>query len=341
VRLSDVVGHDRAGARLHHTAADGRVPGALLLLGPAGIGKRTLAEAFASRLLCAVPVDGDACGGCAQCTRVAAGTHPDFRLVARDEERRDIRIEQVRDLTRWLVLHPLMATRKVGIIDEAHCLNANGQNALLKTLEEPPASAVLILTASSAGALLPTVRSRCQVVRLDPLPADAVARVLATQGMAAEQLRTLAPLAEGSVGRALELAGESESQARARILDALPRLATLGASDISEVAQDVSRGATGAALAAAIAWYRDVLETAVAEGALPLRNPAAADAVRAAAARLSAPTLLRELAVVCDTIRDLEGNANRMLSIETMLLWLRDIERGGATGQASRWTSPA
>src|SRR5207244_504918 len=85
-------------------------------------GLLTLAEAFAARLLCAAPGAGDACGTCAHCTRVGAGTHPDLHLVARDPERRDIRIEQVRELTRWLVLQPLMAARKVGVLDDAHCL---------------------------------------------------------------------------------------------------------------------------------------------------------------------------------------------------------------------------
>src|SRR5205823_13403059 len=111
---------------------------------------------------CAAPVAGDACQACAHCTRVAAGTHPDLRTVERDAERRDIRIEQVRELARWLALQPLMAHRKVAIIDGAHCLSEPAQNALLKTLEEPPPSAVLLLTAAAAALLLPTVRSRCQ-----------------------------------------------------------------------------------------------------------------------------------------------------------------------------------
>src|SRR4030095_11980220 len=96
----------------------------------------------------------DACGGCAQCTRVEAGTHPDVRRVAREEERRDIRTEQPGDVTRWLTLRPLMASRKVAVIDDAECLNEHGQNALLKTLEEPPGASVQLLLASQAALLL-------------------------------------------------------------------------------------------------------------------------------------------------------------------------------------------
>jgi DNA polymerase-3 subunit delta' len=326
----DLVGHERAAARLRRAVSDGRQPGAVLVLGPPGVGKRALADAFTTLLLCDAPVDGDACGVCAQCTRLAAGTHPDVRVVARDQDRRDVRIEQVRDLTRWLSLQPLMAGRKVGVIDDAHCLNEHGQNALLKTLEEPPGSAVLVLVATYPSLLLPTVRSRCQLVRLDPLPADAVAQVLEAHGVPAERARLLAPLAEGSPGQALALDGEDERAARERVLEELPRLGTLGAREISDLAQEVSRGSLDAALAATTAFYRDVLQTALLGDALPLRNPTTVDAVRATAARLSPAALLRQLAVVCDTIVGLGRNANRMLSVETMLLWLREIEREAA-----------
>src|SRR5207244_1353204 len=113
VRCADGVGHGRAIERLRRAAAADRLAPAYLLAGPPGIGKRLVADAFAARILCAAPVAGDACQACAQCTRVAAGTHPDLRSVERDEERRDIRIEQVRELSRWLAPQPLMVARGV------------------------------------------------------------------------------------------------------------------------------------------------------------------------------------------------------------------------------------
>src|SRR5207244_8141328 len=257
VRCADGVGHGRAIERLRRAAAADRLAAAYLLSGPPGIGKGLVADASAARILCAAPVAGDACRVCAQCTCVAAGTHPDLRTVERDDERRDIRIEQVRELARWLALQPLMAQRKVAIIDAAHCLSEPAQNALLKTLEEPPPSAVLLLTAASAALLLPTVRSRCQTVRMDPLPPEAVVRVLTARGVAPEQAALLAAEAEGSPGRALALAGDEEARIRTAVLKALPERGTSDAAALSALAQELSRGAVDAALGTTAAWYRD------------------------------------------------------------------------------------
>jgi len=326
VRFADVIGHERAVARLRAAAA--RTPHAVLVLGPAGVGKRAVADAFVARLLCATPADDDACGACAHCTRLAAGTHPDLHVVARDDERRDIRIEQVRGLVRWLALQPLMAARKVAIVDGAHELNEHGQNALLKTLEEPPGGSVLILLAAAAALVLPTVRSRCRLVRLDPLDDDAVARVLAARGVPPDEARVLAPLAEGAPGRALALGGDAAAAARTRALATLPRLAAQDAAALSALAQEWTRGPLDAALSTTVAWYRDVLHARVAGDALPLRNRDVAAAVAAAAAAADPARVLRQLATVCDTIAALERNANRMLAVEAMLLQLRALERG-------------
>jgi DNA polymerase-3 subunit delta' len=325
MRLADVLGHEAAVAELRRVIAADRVPAALLLLGPAGVGKRTLADALAARLLCATPAD-DACGVCPQCTRVAGGTHPDLRVVVRDADRKDVRTEQIRELTRWLSLTPLMAGRKVGIVDGAHEVNEHGQNALLKTLEEPPGRTVLILTASAPSLVLPTVRSRCRQVRLDPLPAALVRRLVEARDI--DEAEVLASLAEGSPGRALALAGEDEQKARRAILEALPSLRTLDAAEVSKRAQELARGAGDAGLAVMLSWYRDVLETALLGPDATLRLPAHAADTRAAAGRLDAAVVLRQLEAVCDTIRDIERNANRTLAIETLLLWLRQVERG-------------
>jgi DNA polymerase-3 subunit delta' len=329
--LADIVGHDRAVRRFRTAVVTGRPAHAYLVTGPVGVGKGTLADAFTASLLCDAPRDGDACGSCPQCTRVEADTHPDVRRVTREEDRRDIRTEQARDVTRWLTLRPLMASRKVAVIDDAECLNEHGQNSLLKTLEEPPGSSVLLLLAAHASLLLPTVRSRCQRVRLDPLPSPLLDRLLADRGVAAEVRATVVPRAEGSPGRAVALLDDPRGDARLRMLTILGRFDSAAAHELSAVAQALGRDDADVALETALSWYRDLLTVVAGDADGTLRNVDAMPALRTVAARTSVPAVLGALETVCDTIRAVEQNANRVLALETMLLALRRRERAART----------
>jgi DNA polymerase III subunit delta' len=336
VRLAEVVGHGALTSRLRRAAATDRPAAAYVFAGLPGVGKRTVADAFAMELLCATPGPEGACGACAQCVRVAAGTHPDVLAVAREAERRDIRTEQVRDLTRWFALRPLMARRKVAILDDAETLNEHGQNALLKTLEEPPGAAVLLLVVSRASLLLPTVRSRCQHVRFEPLGEIDLARLLEREGVPPAQIPLLVARSGGSPGRARALRDDAHAEQRSLLLQRLGRLPELAAAEMSAMAQAMARGDVEPALEVVVSWYRDLLGL-VAGGDAPLRNPDAAEPLRVAAARGSVRGVLHQLQAVCATIEDIERNANRALALETMLLALRRIERDPE--RVPQWTS--
>jgi DNA polymerase-3 subunit delta' len=334
MRFADLFGHEQIIARLRRGVLEGRVTGTYLLVGPEGVGKRTLADALTTRLLCVAPPADDACGTCEHCSRVVNGVHPDVRIVSRDAERRDIRIEQTRELCRWLALRPLMGARKVAVIDGADQLNEAGQNSLLKTLEEPPGGTVLLLLAASLTPLLPTVRSRAQRVRLDPLPAATVARFLETRGIARSVATEIAAQAGGSPGRGLELASEEHVQLRALVLDLCAELPERSAAELSAAAQELGRGSVDAALGVVASWYRDLLGASVGEGADRLRNPGAAAAVHRVGSGSDTSARLRQLATVCDTMTAIARNANRQLALETMLLELRDIERVESSAKA-------
>jgi DNA polymerase-3 subunit delta' len=325
----DLIGHGEIARRL--AAAGGRGPAhAYLLHGPEGVGKRAVADAFAAFLLCAESGD-DACGTCRQCTRTRAGTHPDLCLVTRDEDRRDIRIDQARALVRWLTLRPMMAARKVALIDGAHLLNEHGQNALLKTLEEPPGASVVLLVAVQPSQLLPTVRSRCQAIGLGPLSRSDLEGALRARGIADAEAVLLAAQAGGSLGRALALVGPEHAALRRRVLEVLGTLPDRSAHELSALAQEVGRTAPGPALEVALAWYRDLLAHAAGTPGLAGRNPDAEPALLAAAAHTTTDVVLRQLEQLCDTILALERNANRVLAIETMLLALRRLDRGASS----------
>ncbi|GGE72590.1 DNA polymerase III subunit delta' [Streptosporangium jomthongense] len=158
---------------IQNQLADGRLPHALMVNGECGVGKRAWADAVAGLLLCAAPLDMQsgqprACGQCRQCELLAASSHPDVRVFS-PEKSRMIRVDQIRSLSAFAVSSPQVAARKIAIIDRADQLNINAANALLKTLEEPVPDFVLLLLQESGRPVLPTIRSRCQMLSI-PVP---------------------------------------------------------------------------------------------------------------------------------------------------------------------------
>ena len=175
--LSQIRGHESARERFRKSLEAGRLASTFLFVGPQGIGKRGFALGLAQALLCARTRADDpleACGACESCRLMAAGTHPDLIRIERPEGKSFIPVElligsqekRMREgLCHEIAMKPFLGGRKVAIIDDADFLNVEGANALLKTLEEPPPRCVMILIGMSAARQLPTIRSRCQIVR--------------------------------------------------------------------------------------------------------------------------------------------------------------------------------
>lgn len=148
----------------------GRLPHALLLTGPAGLGKQDFATRFSRAILCDAPLEeGSACGSCRGCMLMQAASHPDYLLVAPEEEGKAIGIEAVRELARFQALKSQYGRQRVIQLQPADALNPNSANALLKTLEEPAGDTILLLTTDRPMSLLPTIRSRCQQVVFNPI----------------------------------------------------------------------------------------------------------------------------------------------------------------------------
>ncbi len=200
-----------------------RMPHALLVAGPAGTGKQALAQALVTALLCRQPVDGHACGECSSCRWLAAGNHPDFlrvepQLPDNEEDsvsrqrQKPIQVEQVRVANEFLHLSSHQGGMRILLVQPAEAMNVAAANALLKTLEEPPAGSVLILVSHHPARLLPTVISRCHQVRV-PVPDVAQAAAwLQTQGIVDTEL--CLALANGSPLQALEQADPAWLEAR-------------------------------------------------------------------------------------------------------------------------------
>jgi len=206
-------GHPAAERLVERAIQSGKPAHALLLVGPEGVGKTTLAMDLAAGLLCLAPDPADRpCRECAACRKVEHGNHPDVHLLAPEGAGQQIRIAQVQGLSSELALLPLEGRFRIAIIEKAHRLNDDAQNALLKTLEEPPAAVVIVLAADDAARLLPTVVSRCTRVRMGPVPADELSKILAERGVAdAARGAALARLTGGRPGAALALAANADA----------------------------------------------------------------------------------------------------------------------------------
>lgn len=259
-----IVGHDWAVRQLQMAVEHDEVPHALLISGPDNVGKMTLARIVAGALLCKGQADERPCGVCLACRKLTSGNHPDFMLVEPEEQGGALKIDQIRAVERFLTLTPNESRRKIALIAAFERATIGAANALLKTLEEPPTYAHLILLAQDADVLLPTIVSRSQQVTLRPLSRAVVEQALRAQwNVPAAQAECLARVSGGRMGWAIRAA--TETAYHQRMDDALALLLDLLRQDLParfETAQALARDANVSMdemLAYWLTGWRDVL----------------------------------------------------------------------------------
>jgi DNA polymerase-3 subunit delta' len=358
--FSEVIGQDRALSSLRSALRRGALHHAYLFGGPEGASKGLAARLLAQAANCEGGEAGpgglreDACGTCGPCRKIAKGVHPDVLVLA--EERvmakagtweprggrtpsKDVVVDQIRDVVdRRLALRRFEGRRRFVIVDPADAMNPQAQNALLKTLEEPPDETTLVLVASNPDGLLPTIRSRCLRVSFGPVAPGAIAAALEGEGIAADVARLAAELSGGVLERARDLArreaaarakGAADPDARAGPLsarrDLLARGVSLDPRDAGAwIAFAAAAGKEREGLAALceewLLFLRDVLaaQAGAADGALALS--ALAPEARRWAATLSAAEVARRRLEVLRTLEGLKQNASPVLALERLLV---------------------
>jgi DNA polymerase-3 subunit delta' len=338
----DIVNQSHAVLLLRTAVRLNKVGHAYLLVGPTGVGRRTLALAFAQLVNCERP-DGDACGECGPCRKIASGNHPDVRILdiahgafletpGKEYKGKEIPIDQIRALRQDAAFPPYEGKRKVYIIADAERMSASASNSLLKVLEEPTARVTFMLSAESSVALLPTIVSRTQLVRCTFLRAEDIERALVERhGISPERARVLSVLADGRLGRALEWArSERRLEARERLLDLLPTLeggdllARLDAADtLLKEAQQAQHGEGDLLpelLDLAEYFYRDVLVwKQLAQPAL-LTNRDRQDQIERLASGFSDAALGARIAAIEEAKEALKGNGHPRLVLERLFL---------------------
>ena len=355
MKLADVRGHDRVRSILSRALARDRLPPSLLFAGPEGVGKKLLALAVAQAALCEKAPAPEPCGACLACRKVSgalapdrldalrqeADRHPDedvwrnFRLhpdlvlaegwwltkTGRPRPEPEIRVGQVRDLIAEIAGAPFEARRRAFVIDDAHTMNDAAQNALLKSLEEPPPRSHVILVSAAPLGLRQTIRSRCQLLRFGPLPRAAVAAHLAEQrGLSEEEARRQAALAGGSLGAAETFEADSYGRMRESLVELLEQVGSLDPMGRMEAAEALEDAEDPALLLTTLrSLLRDLLALRAGASSATLLHPDLADRL-APLARGPLGTRASALAEeAAETRNALRGFANKLLAFDVLV----------------------
>ena len=319
----EIIGHARLTSLLARAVARESLPPTLLLAGPAGVGKWRVALALAEALNCQAPVDTDACGRCRSCDRIARGVHVDVRPVVPDDTGK-IKIEAVRDVLEGCGYRPFEGKRRAVLIRDADALLEGAQNALLKSLEEPPPATVFVLTSAAPDALLRTVRSRTMRLTFGRLTTGEVEQLLVRDHERdPAEARRLAGLADGSLGAALALGSSDLTDTRDA---ALQLLGAAGERDLAgriAVAKAIvgtkperTRQEMAAVLRLASSLVRDMSVLHAGSDRRLLANGDIADRLERLARAMPAPEARKAFATIDRALAALERNASTKLVAE-------------------------
>ena len=265
-----IIGHKDVIRHLQTAAASGRVGHAYLITGDEGSGKTMVAEAFAEALLCdraaegaKTPEEYDACLACTSCKKAMSDNHPDIFHVSH-EKPNVITVGEIRQQVVWNVeIRPYESSRKIYIIPDAEKMNEQAQNALLKTIEEPPEYVLLLLLCSSPQSLLPTIRSRCVELNLHPLPDREIMEYLTGElHLPDYEARILTSFSQGNLGKAIYAAeDETFAERKQKTLTLVRNLHSLDTASVMEAVKLIKedRAKVDEILDLLLMWYRDVL----------------------------------------------------------------------------------
>jgi DNA polymerase-3 subunit delta' len=315
--FGDILGQEGCLTLLRRTMAKGKTAHAYIFEGIEGCGKKKTAIAFIEAVFCG---QNEGCGLCSSCRKIALLQHPDLHLVEPDGV--FIKIDQIRDLQKDLSYRPYEAPRKACIIDGVERLNPSAGNALLKTLEEPPGNALIILLTAQVDAVLPTVLSRCQRLHFPALPQSAVEKYLHTRGCTPETARIAASLAGGSLKRALEISTDEALADRKTLLERIDSLTTREMTPLFSAAEELSgdKEKVLETLDLLATYLRDVLlmqggsREVVISDLLPL--------IEKDARRFSLDDVMARIGNVFEARYALQRNVNPRLALEVLFMRL-------------------
>jgi len=319
----NLLGHEWAVHMLRQHVVQDSARHAYLFTGAPGVGRRTLALRFAQALNCKQPVQpGIPCGICRDCKQIEAMQHPDLTVIQADTEGGTLKVDQVREARRSLTLKPYQSKYRVALFLRFQEANDNASNALLKTLEEAPSYAVLILTADQVEGLLPTISSRCEVLRLRPLSLEAMESFLRQHGADEQQSRLISHISGGRPGTAMRLLKDpSALRSREEKLNDIASLLSGTRADRFAYAEKLAKDKDNmrANLLLWQSFWRDILLRSGGASAPPT-NIDRLQEIESLAGRVQLSEARRVAAALEKSLVQLEANVNARLLAEVLLL---------------------
>ncbi len=321
--FKNVLGHSKPISLLQRAIENEKVVNSYLFLGNEGIGKKVVALEFAKALNCLDKETGrgEACDHCASCKKIDRALHPDVLLI--EPTGQGIKKEQVIQMQRELVYKPYEGKRRVCILTAADRMAHDIPNTLLKTLEEPPLHTVIILLANNARFILPTILSRCQPIRFNPLPISLVSKwLMEGKGLNETEAHLLASLSDGSPGKALEIQEEICQIPREELLKDWLGSKSLSFKKMGNWVESLPSQRENLLLILEVAktLLRDLVIVKALKKETKLIHSDLWQVMEPLSANWSLPSLLKRMEILHHTSLAIRGNANTGLALEAMML---------------------
>jgi len=324
--FNDIIGHEQIIENLQNAIKHNSIAHSYLLEGPKSIGKEKLAKVLAKTLLCRAN-DISPCNVCASCVKFDSSNHPDFHIE--EPQGGTFKKEQIEEIQRSMRLFPYEGRKKIYILKDIDKMTAMAQNSFLKTLEEPPDYVVIIMTVTNSYSLLPTIISRCQILKLTPIANNKIENALVNiYGSTAEEARLITSFSNGIIGKAINLSNSEEfKKLREDIISIISSTIDSDSFKIFSLSEFFTdkKDNIDDVLDMMLIWFRDILIYEETGNVNLLINMDKIDMIKTHCNKLSSHRVHDIIKLVQNTKDNIKAKVNYQLSIEVMLLKMQEV----------------
>lgn len=326
--FKDIIGQESIKKHLQTAIKTGNLSHAYIINGEYGSGRQTIASALTKTIQCQSKTDDtDACGVCTSCKQAESHNHPDIKYITHDKT--SISVNDIREqLNNDISIKPYSSEYKIYIIPDANKMTEQAQNALLKTIEEPPVYAIIILLTENCDSLLPTIRSRCVTLTMNPIEKDKICTYLENKfQLEPEQAQIAANYCQGNIGKAIRFASSSDFiEMKNQVLKLLKNLDSMDIASIIDTIKEFSthKNDINDYLDLMLLWYRDVLMFKVTKDANLLLYSDEYSAISEQATKRDYENIENIIAAIDKAKVRLKANVNFDVTIELMILAMKD-----------------